>query len=88
MWNFMLSVLAYGARLIVYDGSPMHPSLEYFMNIVDSQKWVKVSKRVCFADFILSVTALGVSPRFLSVVQGSQGQGSQLGMHLSLVGFF
>ncbi|TFK75299.1 acetoacetate-CoA ligase [Pluteus cervinus] len=56
MWNFMLAALPLGARLVVYDGSPFHPSITSFLEVVTSQ----------------SVSVLGVSPRFLSVLQGQE----------------
>ena len=35
MWNWMASALALGAQLVVYDGSPMHPSPDRLLQIVD-----------------------------------------------------
>ena len=35
MWNWMASALALGAHLVVYDGSPMHPSPDRLLQIVD-----------------------------------------------------
>ncbi|HST82804.1 MAG TPA: acetoacetate--CoA ligase [Kineosporiaceae bacterium] len=49
MWNWQASALASGIGLVLYDGSPFHPSGERLFDLVDAQ----------------AVTALGVSPRFL-----------------------
>lgn len=40
MWNLMVSGLAWGARIVLYDGSPFHPSLPVFLKMVSDQKYV------------------------------------------------
>ncbi|KAF5380266.1 hypothetical protein D9757_008210 [Collybiopsis confluens] len=54
MWTFMLSALATGARMILYDGSPFYPSLESYLKFISDS----------------GVTLWGTSPRFLAEVQG------------------
>ncbi|KAG6866376.1 hypothetical protein C0991_005297 [Blastosporella zonata] len=54
MWTYMLSTLACGARLILYDGSPFYPSLRKYLKFIDDQ----------------GVTLLGTSPRLLAEVVG------------------
>ncbi|KAJ6625755.1 hypothetical protein B0H10DRAFT_2174015 [Mycena sp. CBHHK59/15] len=54
MWTFMLTGLANGTRLILYDGSPFHPDLRTYLKFIHDQ----------------GVTILGTSPRFLAEVQG------------------
>lgn len=54
MWTLMLSGLACGARLVLYDGSPFYPNVETYLRFINDQ----------------GVTMLGTSPRFLSEVQG------------------
>jgi acetoacetyl-CoA synthetase len=49
MWNWQASALASGIGLVLYDGSPFHPGGERLFDLVDAR----------------TVTALGVSPRFL-----------------------
>ncbi|KAG5716327.1 Acetoacetyl-CoA synthetase [Termitomyces sp. T112] len=49
MWNLMIAGLAWRPRLILYDRSPLHPSLPAFLRLVHDQ----------------GVSVLGVSPRFL-----------------------
>ncbi|RDB25381.1 Acetoacetyl-CoA synthetase [Hypsizygus marmoreus] len=58
MWNLMIAGLAWGARLVLYDGSPFHPSASDFLRLVNDQ----------------GVSVLGVSPRFLAEIhdQGIQ----------------
>ncbi|KAF5386148.1 hypothetical protein D9615_002594 [Tricholomella constricta] len=54
MWTFMLSGLASGTRIILYDGSPFHPDLRTYLKFIDEQ----------------GVSVLGTSPRFLAEIQG------------------
>ncbi|KAJ6625754.1 acetoacetate-CoA ligase [Mycena sp. CBHHK59/15] len=54
MWNVMLTNLAIGSRLILYDGSPFHPDLRTFLRFVHDQ----------------GVSIFGTSPRFLAEIQG------------------
>ncbi|PPQ70292.1 hypothetical protein CVT25_014614 [Psilocybe cyanescens] len=54
MWTYMLTGLSCGSRIILYDGSPFHPSVETYLKFISDQ----------------GVTSLGTSPRFLSELQG------------------
>ncbi|KZV69340.1 acetoacetate-CoA ligase [Peniophora sp. CONT] len=54
MWPFMLTGLACGARIVLYEGSPFYPSVKHYLQFIESQ----------------DVTVFGTSPRFLSEVQG------------------
>ncbi|KAJ7451807.1 acetoacetyl-CoA synthetase [Mycena galericulata] len=54
MWTFMLTGLANGSRLILYDGSPFHPDLRTYLKFIHDQR----------------VSLLGTSPRFLAEIQG------------------
>ena len=49
MWNWLASVLATGATVLLYDGSPMHPTHHRLFDIVERE----------------SVTLLGVSAKFI-----------------------
>ncbi|KAH9485547.1 Acetoacetyl-CoA synthetase [Psilocybe cubensis] len=68
MWTFMLTGLACGSRIILYDGSPFHPSVETYLKFISDQ----------------GVTTLGTSPRFLSEVQGRGIKPLELGSFESL----
>lgn len=37
MWTFMLTGLACGSRVILYDGSPFHPDIKTFLQFVNDQ---------------------------------------------------
>jgi len=49
MWNWLLSVLAQGAAIVLYDGSPVYPDLEVLWRLAEE----------------LGVTFFGTSARFL-----------------------
>ena len=53
MWNWMVSALALGTTLVLYDGSPLHPHPEVMWDLVDacgitvfgtSAKWIAVQE--------------------------------------------
>ena len=54
MWVVHLTALSLGARVICYDGSPLHPTPEAFVKLSSDQ----------------DVTLLGTSPRWLSELHG------------------
>ena len=55
MWNWLVSVLASGATIVLYDGSPLFPATESLIDIADR----------------LGVTFFGTSAKYLSVLQKS-----------------
>ncbi|KAF5322148.1 hypothetical protein D9619_001457 [Psilocybe cf. subviscida] len=54
MWAFMLTGLSFGARLVLYDGSPFHPTAEAYLKFIGDQ----------------GITIWGTSPRYLAEIQG------------------
>lgn len=38
MWNYIVSALAVGARIVLYDGSPMHPQPTTQLDILVREK--------------------------------------------------
>ncbi|MGM0634290.1 MAG: acetoacetate--CoA ligase [Pseudomonadota bacterium] len=50
MWNWLVSTLAAGATVVLYDGSPLHPSPETLFDLVDDH----------------GITHFGVSARFIA----------------------
>ncbi|KAF9460715.1 hypothetical protein BDZ94DRAFT_1375274 [Collybia nuda] len=54
MWTFMLTGLACGSRIVLYDGSPFHPDLQTYLKFINDQ----------------GVSVLGTSPRFLAEILG------------------
>ncbi len=57
MWNWLVSALATGATIVLYDGSPSHPAERSLWDIVAEER----------------VTVFGTSPRFLTVSEKSGG---------------
>ena len=39
MWPYMLSGLACGARMILYEGSPFFPDVKTYLKLIDEQKY-------------------------------------------------
>ena len=61
MWNWLISGLACGACLVLYDGSPTFPGLERMWQLIDEEK----------------ITHFGTSPKFLGAIQKSGYDPSQ-----------
>jgi acetoacetyl-CoA synthetase len=38
-WLRMLTVLAWGARIIMFEGSPLYPDVKNFLKFIDEQKY-------------------------------------------------
>jgi acetoacetyl-CoA synthetase len=53
MWNWLVSSLAVGATVILYDGSPAHPNLASLWRVIESER----------------ITVFGTSPKFLTTCQ-------------------
>jgi acetoacetyl-CoA synthetase len=53
MWNWMVSGLALGASLVLYDGSPTYPTPERMFQIIDDE----------------AVTVFGTGARFLAAIE-------------------
>jgi acetoacetyl-CoA synthetase len=70
MWPYMLSGLACGSRIILYDGSPLYPDVKTYLRLIDEQKYAKsFSFNTTSTDASHRITHFGTSPRFLSEVQ-------------------
>ncbi|MBI4374483.1 MAG: acetoacetate--CoA ligase, partial [Deltaproteobacteria bacterium] len=53
MWNWLVSSLAVGSTIVLYEGSPMHPSLNVLWEMASKEK----------------VTHFGTSPKFLTACE-------------------
>jgi acetoacetyl-CoA synthetase len=60
MWNWMVSALATGATLILYEGSPFHPAPEAMFDLIDE---VEISIFGTGAKAISAWQKAGVKPR-------------------------
>ena len=65
MWPYMLSGLACGSRIILYDGSPFYPSVKNFLRLVDEQEYVR-SLAFNTASTHMFLPALRISVRALA----------------------
>ena len=53
MWNWMVSALASGATLILYDGAPLYPKRRRFFDLIEAEK----------------INVLGVSAKYIDVLR-------------------
>src|SRR5690606_4168834 len=53
MWNWLISSLHTGARILLYDGSPVYPGTGVFWKIIEEEK----------------ITIFGTSPKFISLCE-------------------
>nr|BFD42734.1 acetoacetate--CoA ligase [Pseudomonas sp. FFPRI_1] len=58
MWNWLVSALATGASLVLYDGSPFHPSTEHLIDLIDSE----------------TINVFGTSPKYLAALEKAGSQ--------------
>ncbi|SPO69467.1 acetoacetate--CoA ligase [Pseudomonas sp. JV241A] len=60
MWNWLVSGLAVGATLVLYDGSPFHPGPERLLDLVDSER---ISAFGTSAKYLAALEQAGLQPR-------------------------
>jgi len=60
MWNWLVSVLAQGAAIVLYDGSPTHPDMSAMWRLVDR---LEVTHFGTSARFIHSCRAAELTPK-------------------------
>lgn len=60
MWNWLVSGLALGASLVLFDGSPFHPSAERLIDLIDAEN---ISLFGTSAKFIAALEKAGAKPR-------------------------
>lgn len=53
MWNWLVSVLAIGATVVLYDGSPFHPGPERLIDLINQER----------------ISVFGTSPKFLATLE-------------------
>ncbi|MBX9587011.1 MAG: acetoacetate--CoA ligase [Gammaproteobacteria bacterium] len=59
MWNWLVSSLAVGATVVLYDGSPLHPRPSRLFDLIDAEK---ISIFGTSAKFLTSVEKVGLQP--------------------------
>ncbi|WP_434457983.1 acetoacetate--CoA ligase [Stutzerimonas urumqiensis] len=60
MWNWLVSGLALGATLVLFDGSPFHPGAERLMDLIDAED---ISVFGTSAKYLAALEKAGVRPR-------------------------
>lgn len=60
MWNWLVSSLAVGATVVLYDGSPLHPGPSRLFDLIDQEK---ISIFGTSAKFLTSVEKVGLHPQ-------------------------
>ena len=60
MWNWLVSSLALGARLVLFDGSPFHPQPERLIDLIDSER---INVFGCSAKYISALEKAEVKPK-------------------------
>jgi acetoacetyl-CoA synthetase len=53
MWNWLVSALAVGSAVVLYDGSPFHPGPERLLDLIDRQ----------------GISVFGTSPKYLAALE-------------------
>jgi acetoacetyl-CoA synthetase len=83
MWNWLMSCLAVGAAVVLYDGNPLFPDWGTMWKLVQDEK---ISVLGCSASYINHLRSLGVRPG-KSYDLSSLREISQTGSPLSAEGF-
>ncbi|MFJ2682744.1 acetoacetate--CoA ligase [Pseudomonas sp. NPDC087342] len=55
MWNWLVSALAVGSAVVLYDGSPFHPGPERLIDLIDDER----------------INVFGTSPKFLATLESN-----------------
>ncbi|WLH33280.1 acetoacetate--CoA ligase [Pseudomonas sp. FP2196] len=55
MWNWLVSALAVGSAVVLYDGSPFHPGPERLLDLLEDER----------------VSVFGTSPKYLATLESS-----------------
>ncbi|WP_095079584.1 acetoacetate--CoA ligase [Pseudomonas sp. Irchel s3h17] len=58
MWNWLVSALAVGSSIVLYDGSPFHPQPQRLIDLIDEE----------------SISVFGTSPKFLATLESNDIQ--------------
>jgi acetoacetyl-CoA synthetase len=83
MWNWLLSSLAVGATVLLYDGSPNHPDWSTMWKLVQDER---ITIFGCSATYINYLKSVGAKPRKVYDLS-SLREISQTGSPLSSEGF-
>src|SRR5690606_20138249 len=60
MWNILVSALACGSALVLYDGAPFYPAKHSLMDMIDEES---ITVFVTSARYIAALEKAGIQPR-------------------------
>lgn len=69
MWNWVVSTLAIGAAVVLYDGSPLKPTPTVLWDLVDRLGWVPAL--ACLARLSAEPSGEGQSPASHQLPRGA-----------------
>lgn len=78
MWNWLVSMLASGATIILYDGSPTHPTIDHLWNICETERLTLFGTSAKFIDTMRKGKVEPRSSRDLSALRTVCSTGSPL----------
>jgi acetoacetyl-CoA synthetase len=78
MWNWLVSGLASGATLLLYDGSPFHPDGNVLFSFADAEKMTFFGTSAKFIDSVRKAGLKPIRSHDLSTVRSISSTGSPL----------
>ncbi len=78
MWNWLMSNIAWGATLLLYDGSPFHPSGQTLFDFADREKMTFFGTSAKFIDALKKSGLRPVDTNDLSTLRTMVSTGSPL----------
>jgi len=78
MWNWLVSGLASGATLLLYDGSPFHPSGNVLFDYADAERMTYFGTSAKFIDALRKAELAPIGTHDLSTVRTVSSTGSPL----------
>ena len=78
MWNWLVSGLSCGATLLLYDGSPFHPSGNVLFDFADAEKMTYFGTSAKFIDSVRKAELKPITTHDLSTVRTISSTGSPL----------
>lgn len=78
MWNWLVSGLASGATLLLYDGSPFYPDGNVLFNFADAEKMTFFGTSAKFIDSVRKASLKPIRTHDLSTVRAISSTGSPL----------
>ena len=78
MWNWLVSALGSGATIVLYDGSPAHPTMDALFDIVDGERITLLGTSAKFIDALRKGEVRPIESHDLSTLRTICSTGSPL----------